>query len=156
MLFPQIKDDDITFSMQDASDDWSRLSTHPFELEGLEWPTVEHYYQAMKFLDTEYREKIRTADLATAIKLGNRWLKKKRSDWNKVEKIVMTRAVYTKCRTYPIIAERLLQTGDKNLLEDSQYDYRWGCGRDRRGENLYGKVLMNVRDKLREEAAQQP
>jgi predicted NAD-dependent protein-ADP-ribosyltransferase YbiA (DUF1768 family) len=37
------------------------------------------------------------------------------------------------------------------LVESSNYDYFWGCGRDRRGENMYGKVLMNVREKLREE-----
>ncbi|HEY7886153.1 MAG TPA: NADAR family protein [Cellvibrionaceae bacterium] len=154
MLFPSIKDDDIAFSMQDPSDDWSRLSAHPFELEGVEWPTVEHYYQAMKFDDANYREKIRGSDVGAAIKLGDRWFKKKRSDWKSIEKVVMTRALYIKCRTYPIIAERLLATGDKTLLENSQYDYHWGCGRDRRGGNLYGKVLMNVREKLREELDQ--
>jgi ribA/ribD-fused uncharacterized protein len=63
----------------------------------------------------------------------------------------MTRAVYIKCRTHPEIAEALLATGDQVLVESSNYDYFWGCGRDRRGENMYGKVLMNVREKLRDE-----
>ena len=50
-----------------------------------------------------------------------------------------------------VIAEALLATGDTHLIENNNYDYFWGCGRDRRGENMYGKVLMNVREKLREE-----
>ena len=31
------------------------------------------------------------------------------------------------------------------------YDCYWGCGRDTRGLNTYGKVLMNVRARLRKE-----
>jgi ribA/ribD-fused uncharacterized protein len=64
----------------------------------------------------------------------------------------MTRAVYTKCKTYDDIAGLLLSTGTQRLVENSQYDYFWGCGRDRRGENMYGQILMNVRDKLMQEA----
>jgi ribA/ribD-fused uncharacterized protein len=65
----------------------------------------------------------------------------------------MTRAVYTKCRTHPEVAARLLATGDRRLVENNSYDYYWGCGRDRRGDNHYGRVLMNVRARLRQEAA---
>jgi ribA/ribD-fused uncharacterized protein len=68
-----------------------------------------------------------------------------------LRQVLMTRAIYTKCKTYPEIAERLLETGDKKLVENSAYDYFWGCGRDRRTENTYGKVMMNVREKLRKE-----
>jgi hypothetical protein len=64
----------------------------------------------------------------------------------------MTRAVYTTCRANPDVAQRLLATGDCRLVENNSYDYFWGCGRDRRGYNYYGRILMNVRDKLREEA----
>ena len=64
----------------------------------------------------------------------------------------MTRGIYIRCRTYPHLAEQLLATGDRHLVENSQYDYYWGCGRDRRGNNAYGKVLMKVRAKLLEES----
>ncbi len=64
----------------------------------------------------------------------------------------MTRAIYSKCKQHSHIAEALLATGDKRMVENSQYDYYWGCGRDRRGQNKYGEVLMNVRDKRAEEA----
>ena len=38
--------------------------------------------------------------------------------------------------------------------ELSGYDYFWGSGRDMRGKNNFGKVLMGVRDKLRSEREQ--
>ena len=67
----------------------------------------------------------------------------------------MTRGTYIKCRTHPEVAAALLATGDLLIIETSQYDYYWGCGRDLRGDNVYGKVLMNVRTQLRKEAAAQ-
>ena len=63
----------------------------------------------------------------------------------------MTRAIYTKCRSYPEIAKQLIDSHPNQIIENSQYDYFWGCGRDRRGQNYYGKILMAVRDKLMSE-----
>ena len=108
----------------------------------------------MKFEDEDYREQIRQASHPKkARKLGRSRRKKIRSDWSKVKQVVMTRGVYTRCRTYPHLAQQLLAAGDRKLVENSQYDYYWGGGRDRRGRNAYGKVLMNVRSKLMEEIA---
>jgi ribA/ribD-fused uncharacterized protein len=75
----------------------------------------------------------------------------KKKGWKTLRQVLMTRAIYTKCKTYPEVAERLLATGDKKLVENSAYDYFWGCGRDRRTENTNGKVMMNVREQIRTE-----
>jgi len=129
-------------------------SRHGFELDGAEWPSVEHYYQAMKFEDAAYREQIRTAPHpADAAKLGKSKKHGRRKDWDKVKQTYMTRGIYIKCRTHPEVAKALLATGEVLILETSQYDYYWGCGRDGRGHNTYGKVLMSVREQLRQEAA---
>lgn len=155
MLTPPPEIDAFYLSMNNPDEPLGRVSDHPFELEGVTWPTAEHYYRAMRFERFDDREAVRQAPtVEEAIKRGKRWFKKTRRDWKAVQSTVMTRALYIQCRTYPEIAERLLQTGDKPIIEDSQYDYLWGLGRDKRGGNLYGKVLMNVRDKLREEAGQ--
>jgi ribA/ribD-fused uncharacterized protein len=66
----------------------------------------------------------------------------------------MTRGIYIKCRTHQDIAQMLLETGNDEIMENSQYDYYWGCGRDLRGENAYGKILMDIRQKLRSETAE--
>jgi ribA/ribD-fused uncharacterized protein len=148
-IFPEIDEDAIFLSRSDTNENLGTFSKHSFELDGALWPSVEHYFQAMKFEDAEYREKIRTAPHPKkARKLGRNRFKKIRKDWAKVKTVVMTRGVYIKCRTYPDISKQLLETEDRKLVENSQYDYYWGCGRDRRGDNHYGKVLMSVRGKL--------
>ncbi len=150
-LFPGNDDHSVYFSRNDITEVLGTFSPHPFMLENKEWLTVEHYFQAMKFEGSDYQEKIRLAPTPEkARKLGRTRFKKIRKDWSTVKAVVMTRAVYTKCRTYSVISETLINTGSKRLVENSQYDYFWGCGRDRRGENMYGQVLMNVRDKLTE------
>ena len=154
MLFPEQDENSHYFRRDDVENVLGTFSAHTFKLDNLEWPSVEHYFQANKFIekDANYAERVRTAKTAKhARKLGRKNKAGLRKDWSTVKRIVMTRAVYTKCKTHNDIAQNLLETGDARLVENSQYDYVWGCGRDRRGENLYGKVLMDVRAKLQEE-----
>ena len=151
-LFPPQEENALYFSRSDPNQILGTFSKHDFELDGFLWPSVEHYFQAMKFENENYREKIRQAPHPLkARKLGRTRFRKIRRDWHQIREVVMTRAVYTKCRTHIVAHDALLDTGDQILVESSQYDYYWGCGRDRRGHNTYGKVLMNVRKKLREE-----
>lgn len=154
MLFPDLDEDTIFIHRTDPEELLGVFSNHPIELEDLEWPTVEHYFQGMKFFETnkEHAEKIRQLiSPKQARRLGRQRFKGIRSDWSKVRRVVMTRGVYTKCKTYPEVAEALIATGNAKIMEASQYDYYWGCGRDRRAENTFGKVLMDVRKKLLQE-----
>lgn len=91
---------------------------------------------------------------ALAHKMGKSWFRKKRGDWEKVRDAIMTRATWIKCKTYPEVAQALLDTEDQPIVETSNFDYYWGCGRDTRGLNKYGKVLMAVRDRLRQESTE--
>jgi hypothetical protein len=144
----------VRVSRSDLDDPLSSWSGHGFELDGARWPTVEHYFQAMRFEDPDLREAVRTAaHPRDAEKLAKKSRRRTRRDWKRVRTTVMTRAFYLKCRTHPEAAEALLATGERPILETSQYDYFWGCGRDLRGENAYGQVLMAVRERLREEQA---
>ena len=142
--------DAVLVSRSDPDDLLSAWSRHAFDLDDREWPSVEHYYQAMKFEDPELREAVRAAATpAEAEKLGRKHKRRLRKDWKSVKRVIMTRALYIKCRTYAAAAERLLATGTRPIVETSQYDYYWGCGRDLRGNNVYGRILMEIRDKLR-------
>ena len=155
MLFPDLDEDTVFVHRSDPKELLGVFSAHPIELEGKEWPTVEHYFQAMKFIESnpDYCEKIRQAPNAKAARrMGRMRFKKIRSDWGKIKRVYMTRGLYIKASMYPPVAEALLATGNAKLMEGSQYDYYWGCGRDRRAENTYGKVLMDVRKKLQEKA----
>lgn len=157
-LFPEEDQNSHYFSRHDENNLLGSADHHPFTLDDKEWPTVEHYYQANLYKSETDQEQIRTLEKAKdAIALTEGFFSKlkwtgKHSDWKKRRQVLMTRAFYTQCKTYPNIAEALLETGDQKLVESSAYDHFWGCGRDRRGENTYGKVLMNVRAKLLEES----
>lgn len=152
MFFNQQQKKLLTLTRTDPNHPLASYSRHAFELDGFEWPSVEHYYQAMKFEDSEYREQIRLASHpADATKLGKSKKHQRRKDWDKVKVTFMTRGTYIKCRTHAEVAQMLLDSGDMEIAEVSQYDYFWGCGRDMRGNNAFGKMLMGVRDKLRDE-----
>ncbi|CAA0082435.1 Riboflavin biosynthesis protein [Zhongshania aliphaticivorans] len=148
------KDDNkpLYLTREDPKHPLAAYSKHAFELDGFEWPSVEHYYQAMKFDDADYREQIRqAAHPAEAAKLGKSRKHQRRKDWKKHSVTYMTRGCYIKCRAHTDVAELLLNSGDAEIKNTSQYDYFWGSGRDTRGDNNFGKMLMGVRKKLREE-----
>lgn len=152
MIFNTKQEERLLLSRKDPTHPLASYSRHAIELDGGQWPSVEHYYQAMKFEDEDYRDQIRTAHHpADAAKLGESKKHGRRKDWDKVKATYMIRGIYTKCHSHPEVARALLDSGEVVLVENSQYDYFWGCGRDTRGHNTYGKVLMAVRDKLREE-----
>jgi len=137
----------------DPDDMLGSFSAHSFSLDEKKWPTAEHYYQAQKFTNIDFQTKIHNAlTPAEARKFGNKWFVKKRADFKKVRITLMTRAIYTKCKTHSFVCQALLDTGDKDIADNSFTDYFWGCGRDGRGSNHYGKILMRVRQKLKEEA----
>ncbi|WP_296807090.1 NADAR family protein [Thiocapsa sp.] len=139
----------VYVSMTDVENPLSAASPQPFSLDNAEWPTAEHYVLAMQFDDPLLRAEIRSAlDPQAARRLAKRHKRKIRSDWDSVRRVYMTRAIYTRCLSHPESARAILESGDKRIIESSLYDYYWGCGRDGRGLNTYGEVLMDVREKL--------
>lgn len=144
----------LQFSRFDIDHPLSTVSAHAFVLEDQEWPTAEHYYQAQKFPGTSTVEKILRGSANEAYKIGNRWWRIKRRDWDTVRLTIMTRALYSKCQQNPEVKEALLATDNQLLAEISAYDHFWGLGRDQRGSNNLGKVWTNIREKLRSDANQ--
>tara|TARA_R110002072_G_scaffold1780_13_gene14969 strand:- start:47421 stop:47894 length:474 start_codon:yes stop_codon:yes gene_type:complete len=154
-LFGPEADGAVYFSRFDEDELLGSFVSLGFDLEQIHWPTVEHYFQAMQFESSSEQERIRllaTPKLAHQEQSG-RWFKRRRKDWKTLRTVYLTRAIYTRCKTHEAANARLLGTGDVLLIENDQYDYFWGCGRDRRGENQFGRVLMDVREKLRSEAS---
>jgi ribA/ribD-fused uncharacterized protein len=122
----------------------------PYEIEGKEWPTTEHYFAAMKTLDEEEREQIRAAATPGTAKMLGREVTL-RPDWQQVKYEVMLTALRAKFGNYQELKNLLLSTGDALIYEDSPYDHVWGTGRrgaEGNGQNLLGKALMQVREEL--------
>lgn len=130
---------------------FSNFSAHPFKLDGVWWPSSEHYFQAHKFVGTPYAEKIRFARTSKeAANLGRERAFPLRADWERVKNDVMYRAVLRKFETHADIRAILLATGNKEIVENSATDSYWGCGYNGNGRNMLGKTLMRVRQALRE------
>ncbi|MFM7406772.1 MAG: NADAR family protein [Cuspidothrix sp.] len=139
---------------------FSNFSLHGIEMEGVYWPTVEHYYQGQKFVGSTDASIIPLINVAptpeAAAALGRCSTRCLRVDWELVKTQVMRAAVLRKFITYLDIREILLATGDDLLVEDSPTDYFWGCGANKTGENHLGKILMSVRTEIRTLSAKNP
>lgn len=126
---------------------FSNFSHHPFELDGKLWKTSEHYFQSQKFIGTPYEDEIRLVESPmVAAKLGRDRSKPLRTDWEIVKDNIMRKAVLEKFKTHQDIQQLLLSTGTNEIIEKTQNDYYWGCGKDGTGKNMLGKILMEVRD----------
>lgn len=114
------------------------------------WPTVEHYYQAMKFPDDPaWQEEIRRAPTpARAKKMGLARDHPLRGDWDTIKERVMKKALLAKFRQNPGLLALLQKTGDKPLVEASPGDSYWGAGRGGKGQNRMGALLAEVRAEL--------
>ena len=138
------------YSTKDAYGEFSNFSAHPFDLDGRRWPTSEHYFQAQKFSDQTYQEKIRlTASPMVAARLGRSRSVPLRDDWETVKDDVMRRAVTAKFTTHPELRTLLLSTGDESIVEKTTDDHYWGCGSSGTGRNRLGELLVELRKNLR-------
>jgi ribA/ribD-fused uncharacterized protein len=113
------------------------------------------------FGDKEIADKIlKTSNPKEAKDLGRMVKGYSDAEWSKVRYKKMLEACLSKFSQNPDRLETLLSTGDRTLVEGSPYDKVWGVGwhwadpeilfeENWKGQNLLGKVLMEVRDKLK-------
>lgn len=115
--------------------------------DGIAYPTVEHYFQAMKTVYLSERKKIAAAPTPGKAKyMGRRVFL--RSDWNDIKIEVMRQGLKQKFSN-PKLRKMLLDTGDAELIEGNWWhDTYWGvCNGE--GENHLGKLLMEIREELK-------
>lgn len=123
-------------------------------LDGVEYPSVEHAYQAAKTFNLREREGIRRAPKpGTAKALGR--MVRLRVDWEDVKLKVMKDLVRQKFQGAKAQA-MLMATGDAVLIEGNYWnDTFWGICNGK-GENHLGRILMEVRAEIRRERARDP
>ncbi|HSX33269.1 MAG TPA: NADAR family protein [Candidatus Saccharimonadales bacterium] len=122
------------------------------EYGGVVWPTSEHLYQASHFFATDpwLAEEVRcarSAHQAQKIAKANAHLAPEEWDDMKVE--LMYEICKLKLEQHPYVRQKLLETGDLDIIEDSPKDAFWGWGPQRDGRNELGKIWMRLRDELR-------
>jgi len=138
------------YSVSAPYGEFSNFAPFPIRLGGTTWPTSEHYFQAQKFEDADYREKIRTTKSPMiAARLGRSRKVKLRRDWESVKVRVMRDAVRAKFAQHEELCALLSATGDAKIVEHTTNDSYWGDGGDGSGQNMLGRILMEIRAELR-------
>jgi len=128
----------------------SNFSSFQIEWKGKLWPTSEHVYQSEKFEDDELKEGVRnTRSAHEALKFARDNGDKIRKNWQNINLDVMKKIMHAKVNQHPYVKKKLLESGNRKLVEDSWRDDFWGWGPNKDGENHLGKLWMEVRDELR-------
>lgn len=126
---------------------------------GLDYYHTEGAFQAQKSLNEQDRKVI--ADMEDPGKAkraaGRRGFVKLRPDWEEIKDRIMDEVLIAKFTQNPDLKEKLLATGDAELIEgNTWHDNYWGdcsCARCSSipGRNQLGKNLMMIRKELKAE-----
>ena len=130
---------------------FDNFSSFKVLVDGVLYSTVEHAYQAAKFLDSApqvAKDIVESYSAHDAQKIAYANKDKQRKDWEEVKLKIMERLLRLKLEQNPYVRKKLLQTVNYLICEDSPKDSFWGIGPNRDGRNELGKLWMKLRDEL--------
>ena len=114
--------------------------------------TSEHAYHSEKFYDhaPELFEALKGMKSAhDSFIFAHEHKHERRPDWSEVKRDIMKQICREKLRQHAYIQNKLIDTLDLTLVEDSPVDDYWGWGADKQGRNELGKIWMELREELR-------
>eukprot|EP00831_Metopus_contortus_P000038 TRINITY_DN10015_c0_g1_i5.p1 TRINITY_DN10015_c0_g1~~TRINITY_DN10015_c0_g1_i5.p1 ORF type:complete len:434 (-),score=69.53 TRINITY_DN10015_c0_g1_i5:36-1337(-) len=128
----------------------------PFEINGIKYPTVEHFYQSEKFKGDPAAEEIRTKIINAETPLRCKEIAREHEKtfgteeywkvWHEEGKLnTMRDGIWAKFGQDPTLKEKLMATKEAYLVEDSPEDMYWG-GLLPGSVNMLGNLLMEYRD----------
>jgi ribA/ribD-fused uncharacterized protein len=127
---------------------FDNFSSFQIEYDGYIWPTAEHAYQAARFKGVapevvEEIKKARSAHDAQKIARANK--SKQIKNWPELMKDIMKTILRCKIDQHEYVHRKLLESGEREIIEDSWRDAEWGWGQNKDGKNLLGKTWMELR-----------
>lgn len=121
--------------------------------DGLIYPTSEHAYQAARFIRSKNWDisiAIRNAPSAhEAFQIAQNNKHLALPSWNDEKYDVMKEILHIKTNQHPYVKQKLLETGNRLIIEDSWRDDVWGWGPNKDGQNRLGILWMEVRSEIR-------
>ena len=135
----------------------SNFSAFRVQWRGIDFDTSEHAYHWEKFRDQPptwnsvglIAEQVRLAPSAhAAFKLAEICKPHRRPDWDDVKVEIMRGILKAKVDQHEYVRRKLLETGTRELVEDSWRDDFWGWGPNKDGKNMLGRIWMEIRDEL--------
>lgn len=119
-------------------------------IDGRTYISAEHAFQAMKCLDENEKLSVALCSTPQEAKKAGRHVKL-RPDWEYVKVDVMKEVVQSKFED-PELMQKLLDTHNEEIVEGNTWgDTFWGVYKGQ-GENMLGKILMEVREEARKDA----
>lgn len=131
---------------------FSNFSSFMVNWRGYDWMTSEHAYHSEKFhgIAPELVEALKGMRSAhDAFKFAKLHKAERRADWNDIKHETMKEICRAKLKQHAYIQQKLLETNDATLVEDSLVDEYWGWGPNRDGANHLGTIWMELREELR-------
>lgn len=124
----------------------------PFEVDEKEYPTLEHFYQSQKYVgvDDAYAELVRKASSPRKARLlGRDKAHPERADFRKNKEAILMRGLEAKFKQNEEIEALLMISGDAEIFDMNEKDALWGVGPTGDGENRLGKLIMELRERIR-------
>lgn len=140
----------------------SNFSSFNLNWKGHVFPTSEHAYHWEKFRDPVEGESdndrfqrkslanfmIEAPSAHEAFTIANHWKNMRRVDWDDVKVDIMRNILWAKVNQHTYVRRKLLASGDRKLVENSWRDDYWGWGPNQDGQNMLGKLWMEIRAEL--------
>lgn len=129
---------------------FSNFSSFKVEWKDRLWMTSEHAFQAARFFDIDESvvEEIfnaRSAHDAKKIAYSHAdKISDSHTDWH-IE--IMEEICWNKLQQHSYIQKKILETEEKEIIENSPRDDFWGWGPNKDGRNELGKVWMRLRER---------
>ncbi len=113
------------------------------------FPDVPHNSDLLNASRLATRDAVRTAPSAhEAFQIARRSSSVRRPDWDSVKVEIMDEILRAKFEQHEYVRRKLLETGERELVENSWRDDFWGIGPNGDGRNMLGKLWMDIRRDL--------
>lgn len=131
----------------------SNFSSFRLRWAGLDFDSSEHVYHWERFNGYHAGHQsaiLRARSAHDAFRYAQAHKSDQRPHWDEVKVNVMRQILRRKAEQHEYVRRKLLETGDRELVENSWRDPFWGWGQNRDGKNMLGVLWMKLRGELRE------
>lgn len=132
------------FDTSEAAYHWTRFATGSCAY------TEGEFNTGLLAVRLDTADMIRFASSAhEAFRLAQDSKRYQRDDWDAVKVDIMRDILREKAKQHEYVSRKLLATGERELIENSWRDNFWGWGPNQDGQNVLGRLWMEVREELR-------
>lgn len=128
---------------------FDNFTSFQIEYDGQLWPTSEHAFQAAQFKNSipkVFQEILKARSAHDAQKIAFQSKTKSDPNWEETKESVMKEILICKVEQHPYVLKKLLESGNREIIEDSWRDNEWGWGENKDGKNKLGMIWVEIRN----------